>query len=226
MGLHQASEVGNGSILRRSTEWVVPLFMTAISLLVSLTGAEGQSRLRYDRQGIAEGELWRLLTGHFAHLGIPHMLLNIAGLALVWLLVGRAWTLWQWALITLVSLAFIDLGFWFLDPGLSWYVGLSGLLHSMLVAGVVGRMREATGESLALGAIVLAKVAWEQFAGPLPGSESSAGGAVVVNAHLYGAIAGIIAAGAVRLRVAPRARQAAMRHIRTCIRERHKEPDP
>jgi rhomboid family GlyGly-CTERM serine protease len=177
--------------------------MAALSLLVSLTGTEGQTRLRYDRQGIAEGELWRLLTGHFAHLGISHMLLNIAGLALVWLLVGSAWTLWQWVLIALASLAVIDLGFWFLDPDLSWYVGLSGLLHSMLVAGIIGRIREAPGESLALGAIVLAKVAWEQFAGPLPGSESSAGGAVVVNSHLYGAVAGIIAAGALRLRAAP-----------------------
>jgi rhomboid family GlyGly-CTERM serine protease len=203
MGLHQAYQVGNGSILRRSTAWVVPLVMTAISLLVSLSGMEGRGWLRYERSGIADGELWRLLTGHFAHLGFSHMLLNIAGLALVWLLVGSAWTLWQWALIALVSLAFIDLGFWFLDPDLSWYVGLSGLLHSMLVAGIIGRIREAPGESLALGVIVLAKVAWEQFAGPLPGSESSAGGAVVVNAHLYGVIAGIIAAGALRVRAAP-----------------------
>jgi rhomboid family GlyGly-CTERM serine protease len=200
MGLHQASEVGNGSILRRSTGWVVPLFLTAVSLLVSLSGTEGQTRLRYDRAAIAESEFWRLATGHFAHLGISHMLLNIAGLALVWLLVGSAWSLWQWAFIMLVSLAFIDLGFWFFDPGLNWYVGLSGLLHSMLVAGIIGRIREAPVESLALGVIVLAKVGWEQFAGPLPGSESSAGGAVVVNAHLYGAIAGIIAAGAMRLR--------------------------
>ena len=205
MGLHQASEVANRSILRRSTAWVVPLVMTAISLLVLLGGTEAQSRLRYDRTGIAEGDLWRLVTGHFAHLGITHTLLNMAGLAVVWLLVGSAYTLWQWAFITLVSIAFIDLCFWFLDPDLIWYVGLSGLLHSMLVAGVLGRIREAPGESLALGVVVLAKVAWEQFAGPLPGSESSAGGAVVVNAHLYGAIAGIIAAGALRLRTAPRA---------------------
>lgn len=205
MGLHQASEVGNGSILRRSTGWVVPLSLTAVSLLVSLSGTEGQTRLRYERGAIAEGEFWRLVTGHLAHLGISHMLLNIAGLALVWLLVGSAWSLWQWAFITLVSLAFIDLGFWFFDPGLNWYVGLSGLLHSMLVAGIIGRIREAPVESLALGVIVLAKIGWEQFAGPLPGSESSAGGAVVVNAHLYGAIAGIIAAGAMRLRPGPRA---------------------
>lgn len=205
MGLHQASRVGNGSILRRSTGWVVPLVLTAFSLLVSLGGREAQDLLRYDRTGIAEGDLWRLLTGHFAHLGLSHMLLNIAGLALVWLLVGTAWTLWQWAFVTLMSLAFIDLCFWFFDPHLSWYVGMSGLLHALLVAGILGRVREAPAESLALGLIVLAKVAWEQFAGPLPGSESSAGGAVVVNAHLYGAIAGIIAAGALRLRATLRA---------------------
>lgn len=178
--------------------------LAVCSLLAILPGAAAQRILRYERTGIADGELWRLLTGHFTHLGPTHLVLNIAGLAVVWLLVGSAFALWEWTFITFLSLGVIDLCFWLLDPDLSWYVGMSGLLHSMLVAGILGRIREAPRESLALGAIVLAKVVWEQFAGPLPGSESSAGGPVVVNAHLYGAIAGIIAAGALRLRAALR----------------------
>src|SRR5690606_3580376 len=205
MRLHQASGTVNGSILGRSSGWVVPLVLGTISLLVSLSGSGAQDRLSYDRSGISEGEPWRLVTGHFAHLGLSHMLLNVAGLVLVWLLVGNAFTLWHWVLVVVMSIAIIDLCFWFLDPGLIWYVGLSGLLHSMLVAGLIGRMREAPAESLALAVIVAAQVGWEQFAGPVPGSESSAGGPVVVDAHLYGAIAGIIAAGALRLRSALRA---------------------
>jgi hypothetical protein len=76
---------------------------------------------------------------------------------------------------------------------------MSGLLHAVLVAGVASRIRDAPSESLALGVIVAGKIAWEQLAGPLPGSELSAGGPVVVNAHLYGAIAGIVAAGALHI---------------------------
>jgi rhomboid family GlyGly-CTERM serine protease len=134
---------------------------------------------------------------------MTHLILNIAGLAVVWLLVGAGHSLLNWIFVIASSLAVIDLCFWFLDPGLSWYVGMSGLLHALLVAGIVTRFPVAKGESLALAALIAGKIAWEQLAGPLPGSEISAGGAVVVNAHLYGAIAGILAAGVLHV-ITPR----------------------
>ena len=160
--------------------------------------------LRYDRADIAAGELWRFITGHFAHLGVPHLILNLAGLGVVWLLVGDRYSSRNWSLVIVVSLAVIDLGFWFLDAGLAWYVGMSGLLHGLLVAGILSRSGSVPAESIALGVVIAGKIAYEQMVGPLPGSETSAGGAVVVNAHLYGAIAGIIAAGLLRI---PAARQ-------------------
>jgi rhomboid family GlyGly-CTERM serine protease len=195
MGLYQASDAADQSILRRSTGWQVPLWLAVFSAFAALGGSGAQLQLRYERTGIAEGELWRLVTGHFTHLGMTHLILNIAGLAVVWLLVGSGYSLLNWIFVIAASLAVIDLCFWFLDPGLSWYVGMSGLLHALLVAGIVSRFRDAAGESLALAAIIAVKIAWEQLAGPLPGSELSAGGPVVVNAHLYGVVAGILAAG-------------------------------
>jgi rhomboid family GlyGly-CTERM serine protease len=203
MGLHHASDAADQSILRRSTGWQVPLSLAAFSALTALGGPGAQQQLRYDRTRIADGELWRLVTGHFAHLGMTHLTLNIAGLAVVWLLVGAGHSLLNWIFVIASSLAVIDLCFWFLDPGLSWYVGMSGLLHALLVAGIVTRFPVAKGESLALAALIAGKIAWEQLAGPLPGSEISAGGAVVVNAHLYGAIAGILAAGVLHV-ITPR----------------------
>jgi rhomboid family GlyGly-CTERM serine protease len=194
----KASDAVDTPVLRRSSAWLVPLFLTAASVLAGLDGAGARAHLRYDRVGLAEGELWRLITGHFTHLGWMHLLLNAAGLIVVWLLVGSGYSLMNWAVVIGTSLAVIDLCFWFLDPGLDWYVGMSGLLHALLVAGLVSRFRVAKGESLALGAVIAAKIAWEQFAGPLPGSELSAGGPVVVDAHLYGAMAGLLAAGFLR----------------------------
>jgi rhomboid family GlyGly-CTERM serine protease len=199
MGLHQASEAADQSILRRSTAWWVPLGLAVFSVLAAAGDPAAQLRLRYDRTGIAEGELWRLVTGHFAHLGTTHLILNIAGLAVVWLLVGGGYSLLNWAFVVALSLVVIDLCFWFLDPGLSWYVGMSGLLHALLVAGLVSRFRVAKAESLALATVIAAKIVWEQLIGPLPGSEFSAGGAVVVNAHLYGVVAGVLAAGVLRV---------------------------
>jgi len=40
--------------------------------------------------------------------------------------------------------------------------------------------------------LVVGKLVWEQLTGALPGSESIAGGEVLVDAHLYGAIGGAV----------------------------------
>lgn len=186
--------------MRTTTHWQVPLVLAAAGVLAAIAGASGQQWLRYDRNSIADGELWRLLTGHVVHLNAAHLALNLAGLLLVWLLVGSCFSALAWSIVIALTLAVIDIGFWFLDPELSWYVGMSGLLHGLLMAGVVARLRDAPGESIALGLLVVAKIAYEQFAGPLPGSEASAGGPVVVNAHLYGTIAGVLAGGAASIR--------------------------
>ncbi len=184
--------------MRRVTRVQVPLAIAAASIVAALFGSAGRLLLRWEREAIAGGEWWRLVTGHFAHLNLGHLALNLAGLALVWMLVGGRYRPLGWWLVIAVCLATMDAGFWFIDSHLSWYVGLSGLLHGLLLAGTVDRLREAPLESAVLGLLVAAKLAWEQYAGPLPGSEASTGGPVVVNAHLYGAVAGA-AAGAVTL---------------------------
>lgn len=181
--------------------WGVPLALATMSLLSEAGGQTARSWLRFDRAAIGEGEWWRLLSGHLVHLGPSHMLLNIAALLLLWWLVGAGLTLAGWLLVTASSIACIDLGLWLLDPALSWYVGLSGLLHGLFAAGLIARGQTAPVESLVLGALLAAKLLFEQLVGPLPGSEDTAGGAVVVNAHLYGAAGGIAAALALRASV-------------------------
>ena len=145
-------------------------------------------------RGTAKQALWRLLSGHFVHLGWSHLFLNLAGLSLVMWLVGYAFDVLHWALITALSIAAIDAGLWLLDVQLDWYVGLSGLLHGLLAAGLFVGLARRDREALILAVFVLAKLGWEQLVGPLPGSESTSGGAVIVNAHLYGAAGGALGA--------------------------------
>ena len=192
MGLSKGEETRLGAL--PTLAWLVPGSVVLIALILLFSGETGREWLRYDRAGIAAGEIWRLLTGHLVHLGVSHAILNVAGLVLVWLLVGRAYRWNQWLWVMAGSLAAIDMGLWFGAPSLDWYVGLSGLLHGMLAAGVVAGLVERSGEAAILAAVVAGKLAWEQFAGPLPGSEATSGGAVIVDAHLYGVIGGTLVA--------------------------------
>ena len=170
-----------------------PAILTFVAGAAELLGEPARLALRYEREAIGEGQLWRLLSGHLVHLGPQHLLLNLAGLILVWILVGSYLRSSGWFLAFGVIVAGLDFGFWVLRPTLDWYVGLSGVLHGLLVAGLVVGWRRAPVESAVLALLVMAKLAWEQLGGALPGSEAAAGGPVVVDAHLYGAIAGILA---------------------------------
>lgn len=193
----------NADLLRTCLlAWAIPLIVTATGVMLVLYGDAGRALLQYDRALIVSGEVHRLLTGHLVHLTIAHAALNLAGLWFVWVLVGQAFSTPQWLLVIAVSVAAIDLGFLAMLPELAWYVGLSGVLHGMLAAGIVGIWRSHRREAAILAVAVSAKIAWETVVGPLPGSESAAGGTVISEAHLLGAIGGLAAALLIRVRSA------------------------
>ncbi|MGI9261496.1 MAG: rhombosortase [Woeseiaceae bacterium] len=203
MGLVNRREPGLISGIKQATYWHFAGVLIIASLLVGALGDKGRELLKYDRLAIADGEVWRFVTANFAHLSNSHLLLNMLGLFLTWLLVGRYFSAVQWILITVGAVIFQSAGFWFLDSNMLWYVGMSGLLHGLMLAGALKGIETLRTESLILCGLVIAKLVYEQFLGPLPGSESTSGGTVVVNAHLYGAVGGAIAAFILRHRARP-----------------------
>jgi rhomboid family GlyGly-CTERM serine protease len=198
MGLHELTENTHKT---RLAMWLLPAVFIGLSLFIMLLGEAGKEALRYDRVWIGQGEFWRLLSGHFAHLSASHLVLNSAGLLLVWFLVGRAYTNQSWILILAVILTSMDAAFWFLTPELYWYVGMSGMLHGLLAAGIVARFPRLDTETTILLLLMAAKIGWEQWQGPVPGSETTSGGPVVVDAHLYGALGGALGGVLARIRV-------------------------
>jgi rhomboid family GlyGly-CTERM serine protease len=160
-------------------------------VLLSLLGESGRLALRYEREAVLQGEYWRLLTGHLVHGSWLHLIMNGLGLGLVAALFDRDYSLPAWLLIALFSVVAIDLGFVLYEPQLRWYVGLSGVLHGALAAGAVAWWRhESRLLALLLSVIFIGKLTWEQWHGALPLSGDLP---VVVDAHLYGAIGGVIA---------------------------------
>jgi len=176
-------------LCRSPAHW---LALALALLCVSLQYAGLDSFLRFDRTLIDNGHWWLLLSGNFVHLGPSHLWMNLAGLALVVALVWQHYTVLQWLLLIIFASLVVGLGLWNFNPEVLAYVGFSGTLHGLIIAGVIADLRLYPRSAAILLVLVVGKLLWEQLGGALPGSESVAGGRVVVDAHLYGAIAGAV----------------------------------
>jgi rhomboid family GlyGly-CTERM serine protease len=149
--------------------------------------------LAYVRGGIRDGEWWRIVTGHLVHGSAAHLLWNVAGLALVWLafgtrLGGRAWTL-----VLAAAAVGTGLGVLAFAPEVGAMAGLSGALHGLAAAGALAAVRAGERLGWAVLALLVAKVAWEQISGGSAAAQAALGGAIAVDAHLYGLVSGALA---------------------------------
>ncbi|MCF6234798.1 MAG: rhombosortase [Gammaproteobacteria bacterium] len=180
-------------VIQFCKQHAIPLILILPALCIGIAGDTLIIPMRYDREAILSGELWRLITGNLAHLGWSHLLMNLASLILIWMLFGKALSTLTWAVIALVSSLFVTIGILLFSPMTGWYVGLSGMLHGLFIAGIFANLAQGYKLEYLLLIAIIAKLFWEQWYGPLPGSESFAGGRVIVNSHLYGAVAGLIA---------------------------------
>jgi rhomboid family GlyGly-CTERM serine protease len=182
-------------------KWGLALLCVCAALLLpELAGDAGRQALRYDRAGLEAGEGWRLLTAHFVHLDLEHAALNALGLVMMWALFARDYTWRQWLVILATATLMIDAGLWFRDTGVVWYVGSSGVLHGVMVAGTLAHLRRGDLDGWILAAFIVGKLGYEQWTGALPFEQT---GAVVVSSHLYGAIGGLAASAAMRSRPEP-----------------------
>jgi rhomboid family GlyGly-CTERM serine protease len=182
--------------LRRLRGAAAPLGIAILCIALSLGGDAARELLRYERTALTDLELWRLVTAHFVHLSFGHTMLNVTALAIIAVLLDSVLDSLDWIVATSVAALAIDVGLYWLAPQVAWYVGLSGVLHGILTTGalVLAAARDRFGVIILV--LIAAKIAWEQWAGPLPFSELASGGPVVTEAHLYGAFGGVVAFGA------------------------------
>ncbi len=173
--------------------WLL-LILLILDVMLGLGDSVGQA-LRYDRGAIAAGGWWRLLTAHAVHLDVHHLLLNELGLVLMWSLFARDYDPVEWCVIVLSGALAISCGLWWLSPRVIWYVGASGVLHSVMAAGCAKHLAERTWDRWLLLIALCVKLAYEQ-------SRGQAAPMIVVDAHLYGAAAGFAVGAALSWRIA------------------------
>jgi len=120
--------------------WRTGLLVVAALMAAAMFGP-APSAWVFDAQLVGQGEWWRLVTGHWVHSDVEHAAWNIAALAVLGALFER-----RLGNGMLVALAVGTLGVdaWLLT-GLSApdaYCGLSGILNSLLAAGLLALGRE------------------------------------------------------------------------------------
>lgn len=174
--------------------------LLAAALVSQMMGEAATRWLRYERDGVLAGQVWRVFTCHLAHLGWPHLLTNAVALALVAALLGKQQRASDWWVAGAASALAIGAGLAFLNPSVGWYVGLSGMVHGLFAAGCVALLRRHPAVALLSMLALAAKLAWEQTHPVNPAREAWVGGAIIVDAHLYGAAGGWLAGLAIHLR--------------------------
>lgn len=178
---------------RISVQWSHVLWLFLFVICFSLQSAGLVSVFQFDRSLIDQGHYWLLLSGHLVHLNWVHWALNMAGLVIVAVFFSLYGSLLDWLFVLLFSAVVIGLGLYWFHPELIWYVGLSGVLHGLFIYGAIREIRFYPVSGYILLLLLSAKLFWEYMNGALPGSEQMTGGRVMVEAHLYGAIAGLVA---------------------------------
>ena len=174
------------------TGLIFPSIIALICVAIGFSNESISEALRYDAIAIKEGQLWRLITAHFVHLSLSHLWLNLGGLILVFAFFAQCISIRYWLFCLAVNALGISVLIYFLNPEITWYVGLSGILHGLFILGGIADIQHRKWEGIAFTAIIISKVLFEQISGPLPGSEEAAGGPVLVDAHFYGAMLGLL----------------------------------
>jgi rhomboid family GlyGly-CTERM serine protease len=172
--------------------WGAPLCLMMVLLCTELLGDWGRETLRYDRGLIAAGQWWRMLSCNFVHLGWWHWFLNELGLLVLVLLCPQALSpaVWMRRLI-LLSLG-MSVGLYCFVPQMSYYVGMSGIIHGLFVLGLMPQVLKKDLISACCLAYILGKLIWELMTGAPLSDEQAIGGHVAIQSHLFGAISALV----------------------------------
>ena len=175
------------------THSIGPIAVALLALFAFIFDSYLSNLLIYNRELIANGEYWRFLSGHFLHSNGNHFMLNTAAVTLLWALHGQYYTYKNYPFIFVSSAMVCGLAMFWLSQDIALYVGLSGVLHGFFLWGALMdiKHKEKTGYLLLVGVIL--KIAHEQIYGASADVEKLINASVATDAHLYGAVGGLLA---------------------------------
>ncbi|USD64467.1 rhombosortase [Vibrio sp. SCSIO 43136] len=146
--------------------------------------------LNWDASLIQQGQYWRILTAHFTHTNWTHLAMNCAGLWVICWFFRDSWSTKRfWMALTVISLL---VSMTLPLTNTQWYAGLSAVLHGLFALFAVIEIINGRHTSVWLLVGLTVKIGWENLAGPSHSTEAMINARVAVEAHLAGAIAGLL----------------------------------
>ena len=169
------------------------LLLAGAAVLITLIAGPAPAGLLFDRAALADGEVWRLLTGHLVHSDPVHLAWNLAALVPLGALLELSAGCRGWRFLGLLALGFaaVDAWLWWLEPDLALYCGLSGLLNGLFAALAVTLWRQTRHAAFLLalaGGLVKILVEVATGAALLPTTIWAS----VPGVHLAGLAAGLV----------------------------------
>lgn len=171
---------------------ILTLLLVALLALAGLFQTITEPLLQFDRNAIAQGEWWRLISSQFIHYGVYHLLMNAAALVIINVALWRDAAVKHYLATLFICLVGTGIGLWFFDPELFFYAGLSGTLHGLIIAGLLLTLPQTPRINALALLVIWGKVIYEHTPWfdpqhallPVP---------VAVDAHLWGSVAGTFA---------------------------------
>lgn len=169
------------------------LLLTIFALAAYLMLGAAPDLWVFDRAAIAQGQIWRLFTGHWVHSDLEHAIWDIGALGV---LAGLFENRLQWRLLLalIIGTLGVDIWLWWGDTTLQLYCGLSGILNSLLALGLIKLWRELRHPLIWLiGLGAVAKVVLEISSGEAILTQTA--WASVPEVHAVGFLSGMVLAG-------------------------------
>ncbi len=170
---------------------VVMLAFTAV--LYAVEAVDQVTSLGLDRDGIVSRNLdglWGIVWAPYLHAGWPHLLANTVPF-LVFGFLAMAGGIRQWFAVTALIWLVSGFGVWLLGPPDTYTVGASGVIFGWLVFLLARGFFARSVRQIGL-AVVLFALWGSVLFGVLPGQPG-----ISWQAHLFGALAGLLAASMV-----------------------------
>lgn len=170
-------------------ETALLIFMASITLFLD---PQASQWLAYYHTGINQFELWRLISASFCHTNFNHLLMNVFGLIVTLVLFIDSFKIIKIFPLIMFNSLFVGVMLFFFEAQVIWYVGLSGVLHGLFSYGVCTDLKNNDRWGYILGSGLIIKIAYEQLFGAAQSTIDLINAPVLVNAHFYGALAGVV----------------------------------